>query len=436
MSKSYKNQSISDISLSLARRQVALRHGFEESTVKQADVGEYLSGGLKNLQEGAKTWWNNRDPVAQKAMIGAGLGGVAGASSSLLRKNRRKHFLRDAFTGALGGGALFGGIGAVQDYKRLADNIVDVKPPAGEAVGNRTNDQKITDRARKYEKNNEDDPVDKTIKEMFNLTGKVVGKFDPIRYGQTAIEQMPGGEYVPAAGVGYGLTAAGAKLNDLVGNARGIQNLTKAQFDQLGEVLKSQMGTGPLSGKPEQTPMGITLRNLTGNDEAVTKILGHDYDLMRSGVNVKPPGSGPKVTGFGGSPSKKTSTKFTSYAEMLENITKEKGLTPEDTRKGFWANFLRAAPEAPEAKVPRGYLEQFVQKGVDKPGWRGVPARGLSGVSKGLSNLPQPRTPKTRAGTVIWMASLAAAALGFRNRQKSLAAKSESQQLINPQSAP
>jgi hypothetical protein len=428
MSKSYKNQSISDISLSLARRQVALRHGFEESTVKQADVGEYLSGGLKNLQEGAKTWWNNRDPVAQKAMIGAGLGGVAGASSSLLRKNRRKHFLRDAFTGALGGGALFGGIGAVQDYKRLADNIVDVKTPAGEQAKNRPEDQKITDRARKYDENNEDDPVDTSIKEISNLAGKLLGKFDPIRYGQTAIEQMPGGEYVPAAGVGYGLTAAGAKLNDLVGNARGIQNLTKSQFDQLGEVLKSQMGTGPLAGKPERTPMGITLRNLTGSDEAVTKILSRDYDLMRSGVKVKPPGLGPR----GGKPK----TILTSYEKMLENIAKEKGLIPEDTRKGL-ATWTQSAPKAPEAKVPQGALEQLVQKSVDKPLFERAPgARALSGVSKGLSKVPRPRIPKTKLGVLTWLASLAAAALSHKNRQKSLAAKSESQQLINPQSAP
>lgn len=113
MTQSFKQQNVDDVALILARRQVGLRHGLSRPMDKLAFD---LSSSLSNIGD----WWKRQDPTAQKAMIGAGVGGTLGLGSGLFRRGK-KHPFRDLLTGAVAGGTLGGGIGLLGGYKGLAE---------------------------------------------------------------------------------------------------------------------------------------------------------------------------------------------------------------------------------------------------------------------------------------------------------------------------
>lgn len=113
MTQSFKQQNTDDVALILARRQVGLRHGLSNPMDKMAfDLSSSLSG--------VGDWWKRQDPAAQKAMMGAGIGGTLGLGSGLFRRGK-KHPFRDLLTGAVAGGTLGGGIGLLGGHKALAE---------------------------------------------------------------------------------------------------------------------------------------------------------------------------------------------------------------------------------------------------------------------------------------------------------------------------
>ena len=73
MTQSLNNQSVNEVALTLARRKVSLRHGFGKPMDK-------LAFDLSSSLQGAGDWLKN--PAAQKALIGAGVGGTLGLGSS------------------------------------------------------------------------------------------------------------------------------------------------------------------------------------------------------------------------------------------------------------------------------------------------------------------------------------------------------------------
>lgn len=114
MTQSFRQQNVDDVALTLARRKVGLKHGLSAPMDKLAfDLSSSLSG--------VGDWWKGQDPAAQKAMIGAGVGGALGLGSSFFRRRGRRHSVRDALTGALAGGAVGGGIGLLGNYKGLSE---------------------------------------------------------------------------------------------------------------------------------------------------------------------------------------------------------------------------------------------------------------------------------------------------------------------------
>ena len=133
MTQSFNNRTVDQVSLTLARRQVGLRHNLIEPLEKTAE-GNWLS----DVGDQFRGWFNKRNPVAQKAMIGAGLGGAMGLGSGLLGDDERgeKRPWRDALTGALAGGALGGGIGMLntKDRESLLDTSGVTTPTDPEAI--------------------------------------------------------------------------------------------------------------------------------------------------------------------------------------------------------------------------------------------------------------------------------------------------------------
>lgn len=113
MTQSFKQQNTDDVALILARRQVGLRHGLSNPMDKTAFD---LSSSLSNVGD----WWKSQSPTAQKAMMGAGIGGSLGLGSGLFRRGK-KHPFRDFLTGAVAGGTLGGGIGLMGGYKDIAE---------------------------------------------------------------------------------------------------------------------------------------------------------------------------------------------------------------------------------------------------------------------------------------------------------------------------
>jgi hypothetical protein len=97
----------------LAERAATVRTEGHTWTEKQALGGSDILTGLGDLA---------KDPIVSKALIGGGIGGLAGGASHYFGggeadpKNKRRGVLSSALTGALAGGALGGGIGAAQKY--------------------------------------------------------------------------------------------------------------------------------------------------------------------------------------------------------------------------------------------------------------------------------------------------------------------------------
>ena len=124
MTQSFNNQSVEEVALTLARRKVGLRHGLVNPMDK-------LAFDLSSSLQGAGDWFKRQNPVAQKAMIGAGVGGTLGLGSSLFRRGK-KHPFRDALTGALAGGTLGGGIGILGNRSNISEELF---PSTGDVPG-------------------------------------------------------------------------------------------------------------------------------------------------------------------------------------------------------------------------------------------------------------------------------------------------------------
>lgn len=82
--------------------------------LKQADFGESLSNLASQASSGlgrASEWASSHgvNPAMQSAIVGGGLGALAGGGTALANPDRRHHFLSSALTGGLAGAALGGG---------------------------------------------------------------------------------------------------------------------------------------------------------------------------------------------------------------------------------------------------------------------------------------------------------------------------------------
>jgi len=413
MSKSYKNQSISDISLSLARRQVSLRHGFEESTVKQADgIRDSLSSGLKNIREGAGAWWGKQPNIVKNTLIGAGIGGAAGGGASLLRKKRRKHFLRDAFTGALGGGALFGGVTAAGDYENLTDSVIG---------GNQAKDKELIKRFQSHVALNTPPITETILDETGSGLQAVANQVDVITPLEQLVKQAPilTGTY----GASVALSAMDEAAGKLINRWGSGVNLEPAQFENLQKILRLQMDAKPGMDIGD-TGIGQTLREMTGSDSAVHKLMAGDQSLMQ-GVRK----SQKSVTGFGstGKPSE-----YVPYEEVLKATRNQTGTEIVNKR-----DILRPWRTTPTdvsrtVEVPQTALERVLQNKTN------TVARSASGASKYLNKAPRLRLKslKTPMGITSAGLSLLAAWLSNKNRARNASNVASSADLVNPPPAP
>jgi len=234
MPPSFNNQNVNEVALTLARRKVGLRHGFSKPMDK-------LAYDLSSSLQGAGDWLK-KNPAAQKALIGAGVGGTLGLGSSLFRRGK-KHPFRDALTGALAGGALGGGLGLLGDRKNISDEIFPTAPNTAELA--------------------------KDIEEVQNLDRQAKPTFlnSPLHWaGQTAKEHP----VLSALGIGGGLD---------VGTGMGLaaqgKNTSPGAWRNVAKVL-AQQSTDP--GNTSQIEQA--LKAVVGED-ATTSIL----EKLRSGSN-------------------------------------------------------------------------------------------------------------------------------------------------------
>lgn len=218
MTQSFNNQSVDEVALTLARRKVSLRHGL-------ANPMDKLAFDLSASLQGAGDWLK-KNPAAQKALIGAGVGGTLGLGSSLFRRGK-KHPFRDALTGALAGGTLGGGLGLLSDRGRISDEIFPTAPNTAELA--------------------------KDIEEVQNLDRQAKPTFlnSPLHWaGQTAKEHP----VLSALGIGGGLdvgtgmglaaqgknTSPGAWRN--VAKVLAQQSTDPSKTSQIEKILTSVMG--------------------------------------------------------------------------------------------------------------------------------------------------------------------------------------------------
>jgi len=202
MPPSFNNQNVNEVALTLARRKVGLRHGFSKPMDK-------LAYDLSSSLQGAGDWLK-KNPAAQKALIGAGVGGTLGLGSSLFRRGK-KHPWRDALTGALAGGTLGGGIGLLGDRANISEKLF---PSTGDTPG-----------------------LAKDIEEVQNLNQQAKPTFlnSPLHWaGQTAKEHP----VLSALGIGGGLDVG-------VGTIKSHgKNVTPKAWQQVSGVLAEQMEGG------------------------------------------------------------------------------------------------------------------------------------------------------------------------------------------------
>tara|TARA_B100000745_G_scaffold262227_1_gene186314 strand:+ start:18380 stop:19417 length:1038 start_codon:yes stop_codon:yes gene_type:complete len=233
MTQSFNNQSVDDVALTLARRKVGLRHGFSKPMDK-------LAFDLSSSLQGAGDWLKD-NPAAQKALIGAGVGGTLGLGSSLFRRGK-KHPFRDALTGALAGGALGGGLGLLGDRKNISDEIFPAAPNTAELA--------------------------KDIEEVQNLDRQAKPTFlnSPLHWaGQTAKDHP----VLSALGIG-----GAADVGTGMGLAAQGKNTSPGAWRNVAKVLAQQSA----EGKTSQIP-GM-LKGVVG-DAAQKDIL----TLLQSGNN-------------------------------------------------------------------------------------------------------------------------------------------------------
>ena len=193
--------------MTLARRQVGLRRGMLNPMDK---IGFDLSGSLKGIGD----WYKSQNPVAQKAMLGAGLGGALGLGSSFFRRDKKRPF-RDALTGMLAGGALGGGYGLLTDR----DSVLNTLTPKQDTA-----------------------ELSKTMEELQDLQGKAQPSLLHQIGGAAAERPIMTGLGAAAAadvGAGMGLAAQGKNVSPAA-----WQNVSKTLADQLadkGTVDKTQI---------------------------------------------------------------------------------------------------------------------------------------------------------------------------------------------------
>ncbi len=92
----------------LAQRAVALQHGAPRLSKQAMDK----TAVLQQLGE----HWKNLDPAAQKALLGAGVGGALGLGTSFLGDEENRKPWSSALTGALAGGVMGGGLGLASKF--------------------------------------------------------------------------------------------------------------------------------------------------------------------------------------------------------------------------------------------------------------------------------------------------------------------------------
>lgn len=213
MTQSFNNQSVNDVALTLARRKVGLRHGLAKPMDK-------LAYDLSSSLQGAGDWLR-KNPAAQKALIGAGVGGTLGLGSSLFRREKKRHPWRDALTGALAGGALGGGVGLLSDRGRIPDQIFPATPNTDELA--------------------------KDIAEIQNLEQQAKPTFlnSPVHWALQTAKEHP---ILTTLGIGGGIDV-GTGMH-IAAQGKNVspgawQNVSKTLADQLelkGTVDKTQIG--------------------------------------------------------------------------------------------------------------------------------------------------------------------------------------------------
>ena len=247
MTQSLNNQSVNEVALTLARRKVSLRHGFGKPMDK-------LAFDLSSSLQGAGDWLKD-NPVAQKALIGAGVGGTLGLGSSLFRRGK-KHPFRDALTGALAGGTLGGGIGLLGDRANISEKLF---PSTTDTPG-----------------------LAKDIEEIQSLNQQAKPSFlnSPLHWaGQTAKEHP----ILSALGIGGGLdvgtgmhiaaqgknTSPGAWRN--VAKVLAQQSADPGKTSQIEQALKAVVGEDATTSILEKLRTGSNadLRKLSEMPEAV-----------------------------------------------------------------------------------------------------------------------------------------------------------------------
>lgn len=93
----------------LAKRAADVRAGRH---VKQADWMADLKNHLSSYGQAAQGWWNNQQPAVQYGLGGAALGGLAGLGADMAGEEH--HPFNSLLTGALAGGGMGAGLGAMQ----------------------------------------------------------------------------------------------------------------------------------------------------------------------------------------------------------------------------------------------------------------------------------------------------------------------------------
>lgn len=152
--QSLVNGSLSDAIAALAKRSVAIRHGaprmtkeaLDRTAVLQQATGLHKEGGLGSFVAGsaigktlrhsgalqsATDYFKNMNPVHQKALLGAGVGGVLGYGSSFLQDKEKRHSGSSALTGALAGGAAGLGLGLAAQNSPIAPPSASATPGGG-----------------------------------------------------------------------------------------------------------------------------------------------------------------------------------------------------------------------------------------------------------------------------------------------------------------
>ena len=254
--------------MTLARRQVGLRRGMLNPMDK---IGFDLSGSLKGIGD----WYKSQNPVARKAMLGAGLGGALGLGSSFFRRDKKRPF-RDALTGMLAGGALGGGYGLLTDR----DSVLNTLTPQQDTA-----------------------ELSKTMEELQNLQGKAQPSLLHQIGGAAAERPIMTGLGAAAAadvGAGMGLAAQGKNVSPAA-----WQNVSKTLADQLeqkGTVDKTQIGQlldryGKDIKRWDGTGKGPLKETVLRRDNPLLQaLLGGDKDEISKALkNLKDPATGKPI---------------------------------------------------------------------------------------------------------------------------------------------